>query len=89
VNEGENDCGLFAISCGPVAQRLAELKKSGQATGRKTGEFNFLPLIPTLEGGKGEVVTIRIANSPEVQGVNTRAEAASLEHFLRTRQGGA
>ena len=78
---GESDTGFFCFRTPVLVQLLDELR-TAPATGRATGEFNLLPVIP-LAARKGTVLTPRLMSVEETVGVNSTGDAAVLEEFLR------
>jgi bifunctional UDP-N-acetylglucosamine pyrophosphorylase / glucosamine-1-phosphate N-acetyltransferase len=80
--EGESDTGFFCLRVAALRSLLAEYQASGPSHGNLTGEFNFLPVIP-LAARNGLVITPRLMTLEETVGVNSQADAALLEPFLR------
>jgi hypothetical protein len=78
---GESDAGLFALS---LQTSLSDLPAfaSNTSAGAATGELNFLPFIPWLASRK-PVHTFEIADTVEVLGINTAADLAVMEQYLR------
>lgn len=83
--EGESDAGLFLVQTAALRAVLVEPGVAERARGAKTGEFNFLPLIPMM-GRYGRVELAPIVSEMESVGINTREEAAIVEEWLRERQ---
>lgn len=81
-SQGESDTGFFCFASQPLAALLTELRASGQATGRLTGEFNFLPVIPLAAARHGGVLTPSLVAPEETIGINSRDDAARVESFL-------
>ncbi len=81
--EGESDAGVFCFGSGDLRALLKELHASPSAIGRKTGEFNFLPIIPLAAQTGRMVLTPRVLRPEETIGVNNAADAQKLEDFLR------
>lgn len=84
--EGESDAGLFLVETAALRALLAEPGIENFARGAKTGEFNFLPLIPRM-ARYGKVELAAIVTEMESVGINTREEAARVEDWLKGRQG--
>jgi bifunctional UDP-N-acetylglucosamine pyrophosphorylase / glucosamine-1-phosphate N-acetyltransferase len=82
--EGEGDAGLFCFTTDALGRLLDRLRASPARSGRRTGEFNLLPVIPLAE----RVLTPRLLSLEETIGINTPAEAARLEEILRGRHAG-
>jgi bifunctional N-acetylglucosamine-1-phosphate-uridyltransferase/glucosamine-1-phosphate-acetyltransferase GlmU-like protein len=82
--EGESDAGVFCFRSSDLSALLAELHASPLAIGRKTGEFNFLPIIPLAAQTGRTVLTPRVLRPEETIGVNNAADAQKLEDFLRS-----
>jgi bifunctional N-acetylglucosamine-1-phosphate-uridyltransferase/glucosamine-1-phosphate-acetyltransferase GlmU-like protein len=80
---GESDTGFFCFRTDALRRMLAEMRGSGTAFGKQTGEFNFLPVIPFASASGRYVLTPRLMDFEETIGVNSRADAESLELFLR------
>jgi bifunctional UDP-N-acetylglucosamine pyrophosphorylase/glucosamine-1-phosphate N-acetyltransferase len=80
--EGESDMGLFSLSRGAF---LTELDRYARAAGvgDATRERNFLPFIPWL-AQNAPLVTFPCGHPMEAVGINTPAELASVEAFLRS-----
>ena len=79
--EGESDTGFFCFRAEALRRLLGELRQTS-AHGSSTGEFNFLPVIP-LAARRGVVITPRLMTLEETVGVNSAADAAMVEPFLR------
>lgn len=84
-NEGENDCGLFLFSTKILFDELSIANINSCASGAKTGEFNLLPIIPSLDKNPGNVVCLHIIDEEETWGVNTPDEAVLLTSILNRR----
>jgi NDP-sugar pyrophosphorylase family protein len=85
-DQGESDMGLFAFSRNTFSELLVEFARDA-ATGRGTGERNFLPFIPWLAGRAG-VVTIPSTDPREAVGVNTPEDLQLVEAWLEQRAAG-
>jgi bifunctional N-acetylglucosamine-1-phosphate-uridyltransferase/glucosamine-1-phosphate-acetyltransferase GlmU-like protein len=83
--EGESDAGVFCFRSNELTSLLGELHASPQATGRKTREFNFLPIIPLAAQSGRTVLTPRVLEPEETIGVNSTVDAQKLEEFLTAR----
>lgn len=83
--EGESDTGFFCFRTDRLRSLLAQLRTEANARGNSTGEFNFLPVIP-LAAREGLVVTPQqVMTLEETVGVNSPADAALVEPFLRRK----
>lgn len=82
--EGESDAGVFCFRSSDLTALLKELHASPAAIGRKTGEFNFLPIIPLAAQTGRTVLTPHFLRTEETIGVNNAADAQKLEDFLRS-----
>jgi len=87
--QGESDAGVFCFRRSDLTALLEELHASPSAIGRKTGEFNFLPIIPLAAQTGRTVLTPRLLRPEETIGVNNAADAQKLEDFLRSAHGSA
>ncbi len=83
--EGENDCGFFLFDSKQLFKILDESRSSDTNIGAKTGERNFLPLLPRFENGLGSVVSLRLKDPSETVGINTPEEAKEVETILLKR----
>jgi bifunctional UDP-N-acetylglucosamine pyrophosphorylase / glucosamine-1-phosphate N-acetyltransferase len=81
--EGESDAGLFALAAG-VFHKLRQISAAG-AAGRRSGERNFLPLIPLI-AKTASVITFECTDPREAIGVNTPDELRQVEEYLRARR---
>lgn len=82
---GESDAGVFDLSSHAFQQRLPEF--AGEVPlGAGTGERNFLPFIPWL-AARDEVLTVPCTTVEETIGVNTAADLAVVESYLKRRTG--
>jgi beta-phosphoglucomutase len=84
---GESDTGFFCFRTERLVALLSEMRSLAAAAGNKTGEFNLLPVIPLAaetENG-ARVLTPRHMCVEETVGINSAADAASLEQFLCER----
>jgi bifunctional N-acetylglucosamine-1-phosphate-uridyltransferase/glucosamine-1-phosphate-acetyltransferase GlmU-like protein len=82
---GESDSGVFLFRTDALRRYLPLLLESGECIGKRTGEFNFLPIFPMLDSESGQLVTAPIMTEAESVGVNSPAEAAYLEERLLGR----
>jgi bifunctional N-acetylglucosamine-1-phosphate-uridyltransferase/glucosamine-1-phosphate-acetyltransferase GlmU-like protein len=80
--EGESDTGFFCFRTEALRLLLSALRTSASPGGAATGEFNFLPVIP-LAAQRGVVLTPPFMTIEETVGVNSGADAALAEEFLR------
>src|SRR5258708_5504875 len=83
---GESDSGVFLFRTEALSWWLPRLLESPDCVGRKTGEFNFLPIFPMLDAEAGRLVTLPIMTQAESVGVNSRADAEYLERHLSADQ---
>ncbi|MCS6953795.1 MAG: HAD-IA family hydrolase [Bryobacterales bacterium] len=84
-DSGESDTGFFCFRTQDLRALLQTHRGAPQARGRRTGEFNLLPLIPLLAREDGAVLTPRLMAVEETVGVNSPEDAAAVEAFLRDR----
>ena len=80
--QGESDTGFFCFSLVRLAQLLSRARATGLASGGRTGEFNFLPVLP-VAAREGLVLTPRIMRLEETIGINSGQDAEALSDFLR------
>jgi bifunctional UDP-N-acetylglucosamine pyrophosphorylase/glucosamine-1-phosphate N-acetyltransferase len=80
---GESDAGLFAMRGRTFLEDLGRYGSLAAAS-PGTGERNFLPFIPWL-AQTAEVRTFPLTDPLEAVGVNTPADLAALEAYLRAR----
>jgi bifunctional UDP-N-acetylglucosamine pyrophosphorylase / glucosamine-1-phosphate N-acetyltransferase len=78
---GESDSGVFLFRTEALRRYLPLLFDSAECIGKRTGEFNFLPIFPILDG----LITAPIMTETESVGVNSPADAAYLEKTLLAR----
>ena len=83
---GESDSGVFLFRTDALRHFLPSLLESEQAIGAQTGELNFLPIFPLLDGEPGQLITAPIMTEAESVGVNSPADAAYLERQLLARR---
>jgi bifunctional UDP-N-acetylglucosamine pyrophosphorylase/glucosamine-1-phosphate N-acetyltransferase len=81
---GEADAGLFALSAAAYLEELPRYAAAPDASGRVTGERNFLPFLPWIERAGG-VTTFPCVDDEETVGVNTPADVAAIEAYLARR----
>ncbi len=79
--EGESDTGFFCFRTEALRGWLRQLRHDAAAPGRRTGEFNLLPVIP-LAARQGRVLTPRHMRVEETVGVNSAGDAGLVEDFL-------
>ena len=84
---GESDSGVFFFRSIALRRLLAELQRSGAGIGARTGEFNFLPVLPLAARVEGSLLTPPIMTEEESIGVNTPHDAEILAAVLRARGG--
>jgi bifunctional UDP-N-acetylglucosamine pyrophosphorylase/glucosamine-1-phosphate N-acetyltransferase len=77
---GESDSGLFALSARAWSEHLPCFAVE-PAHGAATGERNFLPFIPWM-ARRGTVLTLDVEDEVESLGVNTPADARSVEAYF-------
>jgi bifunctional UDP-N-acetylglucosamine pyrophosphorylase / glucosamine-1-phosphate N-acetyltransferase len=82
---GESDSGVFLFRTEALHHYLPLLLESGECIGKRTGELNFLPIFPMLDGEPGQLITAPIMTEAESVGVNSPADAAYLEKQLLAR----
>jgi 2-phospho-L-lactate transferase/gluconeogenesis factor (CofD/UPF0052 family)/glycosyltransferase involved in cell wall biosynthesis/molybdopterin-guanine dinucleotide biosynthesis protein A len=83
---GESDCGVFAFETDRLREVFDQTLKQDISSGGKTGEWNFLPMLPLFETG-GESVNVYHLDSPEETiGINDMNDAELLE-FQQVRSG--
>jgi len=87
VDEGENDCGMFALRTHSLFDLLGKNRVEDSVLGAKTGEQNLLQLFPEFEKLGGKVTTLRIATEEETLGVNTLEDAKVAEQLLHDHEG--
>jgi bifunctional UDP-N-acetylglucosamine pyrophosphorylase/glucosamine-1-phosphate N-acetyltransferase len=87
--EGETDSGVFLFRTESLRKSLPLLSREESCRGRKTGEVNFLPLLPLLERSGERCISVRIIGVEESVGINTPEEAAYLSEYLRRAKAGA
>jgi bifunctional N-acetylglucosamine-1-phosphate-uridyltransferase/glucosamine-1-phosphate-acetyltransferase GlmU-like protein len=80
---GESDTGFFCLRTGDLRRLLAQLREMPGESGRSTGEFNFLPLIPLAARQGLTVLTPRLMTIEETVGINSAEDARAVEVFLR------
>jgi bifunctional UDP-N-acetylglucosamine pyrophosphorylase/glucosamine-1-phosphate N-acetyltransferase len=79
---GESDSGLFALSRSAYLEDLPQFASEPvKGAGAATGERNFLPFIPWM-AQRGEVLTFPLEDEIEALGVNTAADARSIEERI-------
>jgi HAD superfamily hydrolase (TIGR01509 family) len=83
--EGESDSGVFLFRSIALRRLLSELRRSGAGIGARTGEFNFLPVLPLAARVEGSLLTPGIMSEEESIGVNTVEDAERLAAVLRAR----
>jgi hypothetical protein len=82
---GESDSGVFFFRSLALRRLLAELQESRAGLGKRTKEFNFLPVLPLAGRTEGSLLTPRIMTEEESIGVNTPQDAEVLAAVLRAR----
>jgi len=85
VDRGRNDCGVFLFNTAFLRNTLKEKSNQALATGKQTGEFNLLPLLPIFDQGGKTASLVLVEDANEVMGVNTREDASKMETILRAR----
>jgi CTP:molybdopterin cytidylyltransferase MocA len=78
---GESDTGFFCFRTEALRSWLEQMRRHAAALGRRTGEFNLLPIIP-LAASQDRVLTPRHMSVEETVGVNSAADAGLVEDFL-------
>jgi bifunctional UDP-N-acetylglucosamine pyrophosphorylase/glucosamine-1-phosphate N-acetyltransferase len=82
--EGESDTGFFCFETDSLRRLLPELRQLG-LEGSETREFNFLPVIPLAAGQGLEILSPPVMTLAETIGINSAADVAAAETFLRER----
>lgn len=80
--EGESDTGFFCFDRLQLADALERHRDHPSARGAKTGEFNLLPLIGLMSLEGLTVATPQVMRIEETVGINSAADANSLEGVL-------
>ncbi len=84
--QGESDAGVFSLSAQAYADRLPEYAAHA-GVGRMTRERNFLPFLPWL-AGQATVATVAVKDPIEARGINTPADLAFVEEYLKVSDDG-
>lgn len=79
---GESDCGLFFFRTKEIKEAIEKYKDNQQLVGAATKELNFLPIIPLLSDSTGSVISLRIIETQETIGINTKEDAEEVEKYL-------
>jgi len=82
---GESDMGLFSLAPSAYFDQLVAFASEG-GSGSATGERNFLPFIPWVSDGRGEVRTFACRDPREAVGVNDAADALVVQAYLDERR---
>jgi bifunctional UDP-N-acetylglucosamine pyrophosphorylase / glucosamine-1-phosphate N-acetyltransferase len=82
-DEGESDTGFFCFETPALRNLLGEIRREPGLEGRSTREFNFLPVIPFAAQCGLEVLSPALMTLEETVGINSAADAAAVETFLR------
>ena len=85
---GESDTGFFCFRSGVLRSLLDQIRKSGGG-GARTGELNFLPVIPLGAKAGRVVITPRLVTLEESIGVNSHSDAMLVEAFLQRAYAGS
>jgi len=85
--EGESDTGFFCFETEALRRLLAGLREEPGQRGGTTGEFNFLPVIPFAAQQGLEVLSPELMTLEETVGINSAADAAAIEPYLRKAHG--
>lgn len=83
---GESDAGFFCFRSEALRELLAATRRDG-GLGARTGEFNLLPVIPYAAAAGLRVLTPQLMEIEETVGVNSPADAARIEPYLRRIHG--
>ncbi len=75
---GIGDCGMFSFQTNYLREFL---KKQRVTFGEKTGEWNFLPIIPVIDSHQ-DIDTFYVSNETEALGLNTFEDLIALEKFI-------
>jgi len=84
---GESDTGFFCFETKTLRRLLAKFREQPGMSGRQTGEFNFLPVIPFAAHEGVEILSPGLMTLGETVGINSAADAAAVEAFLRDTNG--
>jgi bifunctional N-acetylglucosamine-1-phosphate-uridyltransferase/glucosamine-1-phosphate-acetyltransferase GlmU-like protein len=76
---GVGDCGMFSFQTDYLREFL---KKQRVTFGEKTGEWNFLPILPIIDTHQ-DIDTFYVSNENEALGLNTFDDLIALERFIR------
>lgn len=81
--QGESDSGFFCFRTEILRKLLDEMRGDPIATGAVTGEFNMVPIFPFAAARGLRVVSPRVMDIEETVGINSPADAARIEPYLR------
>jgi bifunctional N-acetylglucosamine-1-phosphate-uridyltransferase/glucosamine-1-phosphate-acetyltransferase GlmU-like protein len=76
---GIGDCGIFSFQTDYLQESL---KKQRVTFGEKTGEWNFLPILPVIDSLQ-DIDSFYVGNETEALGLNTFEDLIALEKFIR------
>ena len=82
---GESDCGLFCFRTDVLFHVLKETRGAAEHQGAKTGENNFLSLIPLFDRQEGALMTVRLQDPNETIGINTAEDAETVGRIMKER----
>lgn len=81
---GQSDCGLFLLDTAALQQLFAAEQAKGVTLSQGTKEWNFLPMLPQLETGPGNVNALSLRTLEETVGVNDQNDVELLERYFRS-----
>lgn len=84
---GESDAGFFCFRADTLRDLLARMRRDESVFGARTGEFNLLPVIPYAAAAGLGVLTPQLMEIEETVGINSPADAARIEPYLRRIHG--
>ena len=84
-DRGESDCGLFLFNTVALFKVLDIMCSRPDTWGRRTREFNLLPILPQLDQEPGNVCCVRIREVEQSMGINTATDAEAVSASLRAR----
>jgi bifunctional N-acetylglucosamine-1-phosphate-uridyltransferase/glucosamine-1-phosphate-acetyltransferase GlmU-like protein len=87
LEEGESDCGAFCFRTAALFRVLRQTRGNPAHQGARTGENNFLSLLPLFHDDKAVLAAVRLHDAEETLGINTPEDASRVEAIL-TKRGG-
>jgi bifunctional UDP-N-acetylglucosamine pyrophosphorylase/glucosamine-1-phosphate N-acetyltransferase len=85
VRRGESDCGVFCFRTDSLFRVLRKTRGSETYRGAKTGENNFLSLLPLFHNEQGWLLSVRLNDVDETVGINTPDDAERVSRILKKR----